>query len=633
MGDAKMRCNECQQLVAKYTTSMKSHWVKKHKDKNQPTKKIRAEVNSELSEPKDKCKRIQSALAAALSIPALPINSFLHPLMRKLFHSLNSNYELPRSFATLKNILLDQYVKTQSKMKADLSTMRQRFSITCDVWTDRGLKNAYLGVTLHYSDQQAFLQRVFLGLKQLEGSHTSFVIRRETEKLLTEYGLNLSSAFKVVTDAGSNMVKGFSDVRAVDVEGECSEQDENDEQEEYAGADQDYETMDLLLVSAFPLRMNCFAHALQLVIMECFKDCLSKVPGYATMIQMIGKFRKALNIALKRQYCIVCGVDPLKLWANMLKTDAKNIAILALEVLSIPATSAPIERIFSQAGLASSKHRNRTSFDLLNSHSRADAWEMSSQIGNEHQMLWILASVFFFQLNLALFSCFRGKKNKRSTAPATSVCENICDSTGRSKKQKSKEKPRKRSSGYTFQIVSKKPLHPVKQERKTLTDDNQYENLFMLQQADQANEGKAPIEKQAAANMGFKNSVEPKLSLDNSNERSKDTGKNIVDQKNIIAQPADVVKTIVPVPPIVCIRSDEVTPLQPVAKILQFQDVLARRSLATFLRIQPNENQNSIDEGDQEEDIGLLAEEDDTQPDWTVKSSKKQHKGQEVKHK
>uniref|UniRef100_A0A915DJT6 C2H2-type domain-containing protein n=1 Tax=Ditylenchus dipsaci TaxID=166011 RepID=A0A915DJT6_9BILA len=68
MGDAKMRCNECQQLVAKYTTSMKSHWMKKHKDKNQPAKKIRSEVNSELSEPKDKYKRIQSALAAAREI-------------------------------------------------------------------------------------------------------------------------------------------------------------------------------------------------------------------------------------------------------------------------------------------------------------------------------------------------------------------------------------------------------------------------------------------------------------------------------------------------------------------------------------------------------------------------------------
>uniref|UniRef100_A0A915CSF1 HAT C-terminal dimerisation domain-containing protein n=1 Tax=Ditylenchus dipsaci TaxID=166011 RepID=A0A915CSF1_9BILA len=48
-------------------------------------------------------------------------------------------------------------------------------------------------------------------------------------------------------------------------------------------------------------------------------------------------------------------------------TEARAIAIFALEVLTIPATSAPIERIFSQAGLATTAHRNKTSFDLLNS--------------------------------------------------------------------------------------------------------------------------------------------------------------------------------------------------------------------------------------------------------------------------
>uniref|UniRef100_A0A915DYZ3 HAT C-terminal dimerisation domain-containing protein n=1 Tax=Ditylenchus dipsaci TaxID=166011 RepID=A0A915DYZ3_9BILA len=46
--------------------------------------------------------------------------------------------------------------------------------------------------------------------------------------------------------------------------------------------------------------------------------------------------------------------------------ESRPIAVLAMEVLSVPATSAPIERIFSQAGLATSKHRNRTEHELLN---------------------------------------------------------------------------------------------------------------------------------------------------------------------------------------------------------------------------------------------------------------------------
>uniref|UniRef100_A0A915DKQ3 HAT C-terminal dimerisation domain-containing protein n=1 Tax=Ditylenchus dipsaci TaxID=166011 RepID=A0A915DKQ3_9BILA len=47
--------------------------------------------------------------------------------------------------------------------------------------------------------------------------------------------------------------------------------------------------------------------------------------------------------------------------------DWHYLAVLALEVLSVPATSAPVERIFSQAGLATRSHRNRTEFSLLNS--------------------------------------------------------------------------------------------------------------------------------------------------------------------------------------------------------------------------------------------------------------------------
>uniref|UniRef100_A0A915CVS2 HAT C-terminal dimerisation domain-containing protein n=1 Tax=Ditylenchus dipsaci TaxID=166011 RepID=A0A915CVS2_9BILA len=85
--------------------------------------------------------------------------------------------------------------------------------------------------------------------------------------------------------------------------------------------------------------------------------------------------RKSFKPVLHREFekhesCPECsspGMDALKYWANMINTvGCQAIAVLALEVLSIPATSAPMERVFSQAGLATARHRNRTSFELLN---------------------------------------------------------------------------------------------------------------------------------------------------------------------------------------------------------------------------------------------------------------------------
>uniref|UniRef100_A0A915CX19 HAT C-terminal dimerisation domain-containing protein n=1 Tax=Ditylenchus dipsaci TaxID=166011 RepID=A0A915CX19_9BILA len=59
-------------------------------------------------------------------------------------------------------------------------------------------------------------------------------------------------------------------------------------------------------------------------------------------------------------------IDAIRYWTSFINSDCSTLAILALEVLSVPATSAPIERIFSQAGIATKGYRNKTKFQLLN---------------------------------------------------------------------------------------------------------------------------------------------------------------------------------------------------------------------------------------------------------------------------
>uniref|UniRef100_A0A915ER83 Chorein N-terminal domain-containing protein n=1 Tax=Ditylenchus dipsaci TaxID=166011 RepID=A0A915ER83_9BILA len=220
-------------------------------------------------------KKIQKALSAVLSIPSLPIHIFMHPLVRKLFQVMSPSFELPKSFASFKRILQEQFLSLQEDIKDNLSKMQQRYSLTCDVWTDSGMKNAYLGVTLHYADVTGTLRRIFLGLQQLNDSHTGALVRRETEKILCNYGLSLTNAFKVVTDAGSNMVKAFNEIRMSDIDpNQYVDEEEQDEglQEADANNEVQFQEVEFLLR---PL----FHYDLVVLLMPCNCTAYSKTPS------------------------------------------------------------------------------------------------------------------------------------------------------------------------------------------------------------------------------------------------------------------------------------------------------------------------------------------------------------------
>lgn len=59
-------------------------------------------------------------------------------------------------------------------------------------------------------------------------------------------------------------------------------------------------------------------------------------------------------------------LKPIQFWLNEGKAKYPNLAPIALSYLAVPATSAPVERSFSAAGLALNGKKYRTQEQLLN---------------------------------------------------------------------------------------------------------------------------------------------------------------------------------------------------------------------------------------------------------------------------
>uniref|UniRef100_A0A915DCL8 HAT C-terminal dimerisation domain-containing protein n=1 Tax=Ditylenchus dipsaci TaxID=166011 RepID=A0A915DCL8_9BILA len=270
------------------------------------------------------------------------------------------------------------------------------------------------------------------------------------------------------------MGKAFKDVFEVDVNLQFLDEDEDCEFVD--GIDDENTTdnipeVDVIICSAFPLRVKRVAHSLQLAIVDEFRMCVLPSSAYSKMMDVVRAFRKSplaiqeldeatgkallsvsntrwsyqilgiqryleqlseedFNVAvnsiqnlirfeqpevMEEPASVVCldatldrlmeeyarkqasqrkqkepnrgkswvvqilqrvigmnpfgkeKIDSLKYWTSLIETEVQPVAKLALEVLSVSISSAPVERIFSQAGLATARHRNRTKLDLLNS--------------------------------------------------------------------------------------------------------------------------------------------------------------------------------------------------------------------------------------------------------------------------
>lgn len=190
--------------------TLKTHWSQKHKDMEMPVRVLAPKNNSSPKELK-----ISRAFSAVLSIPCLSLDIFQNRLMRDLFDLLG--VQIPFSNTTLKKRLCELYAEVKGSLANRIHKSQVRPSITCDAWSDKAMRHSYLGMTIHFCDEEFQLSSGFLGLVELSGSHTGALIRSSVQSLLSRYDLDLKDVYCVVTDNGSNIVSAFKDCKQCEV--------------------------------------------------------------------------------------------------------------------------------------------------------------------------------------------------------------------------------------------------------------------------------------------------------------------------------------------------------------------------------------------------------------------------------
>ena len=86
-----------------------------------------------------------------------------------------------------------------------MNSFTTKVALTTDIWTSSHNHTSYLGITMHYIDNNWDLKKCILDFIPIEGSHSSRLILDKIINLLQEFNLN-NRIISLTTDNGSNML-------------------------------------------------------------------------------------------------------------------------------------------------------------------------------------------------------------------------------------------------------------------------------------------------------------------------------------------------------------------------------------------------------------------------------------------
>src|SRR6266511_3959327 len=118
---------------------------------------------------------------------------------------LNPQYQVSGK-KNVKNVILKQFEKKRERIASFIKNIPGKVALTTDIWSSLKFEG-FLGVTIHFIDENWVLKHFTLDIFRFKGSHTGQAIADEIYKILVEFGLE-TKTIAITTDNGSNMVLG-----------------------------------------------------------------------------------------------------------------------------------------------------------------------------------------------------------------------------------------------------------------------------------------------------------------------------------------------------------------------------------------------------------------------------------------
>ena len=125
----------------------------------------------------------------------------------KIISILDTQYQIPGR-RTVKNIILKQFEKKRKTIADFIKNISRKVALTVDIWSSLKFES-FLGITIHFIDENWMLQHFILDVFRFKGSHTGETIANEIYNTLAEFGLE-TKIIAITTDNGSNMILGIN---------------------------------------------------------------------------------------------------------------------------------------------------------------------------------------------------------------------------------------------------------------------------------------------------------------------------------------------------------------------------------------------------------------------------------------